>query len=261
MKGKDRLNGNNDRHRNMYEDPVACLFWWYDLVIFICMFPSNAVLVWIRSGLGYRLMKPWVFWTIFLVLMGTAMSGLSASALTGEGAAGNYAVLIYALGMGVLAFYHRKRGWTRAFDPVDPLHSMSRGDSYLAKFLPFVPEWIIQRYVEPIALALLGYGLVYYCHWVILGFGLMIAAACLAVVEAVVLEKAINVLLDARDAKIEARYIKEMDDAVAGRGQTQKKVGGLATLSPELVKLRRERLASGSFTPTSHQGVVGHVRP
>ena len=158
------MNPNQDRHRNLYEDPLAVLLWWYDLAIFAMMFPSNSIIVFLRRNLGYRLMRPWVFLIVFFPLMFTAITGYAAlsqgssppvysrsNAGYGQPSYGQpatpapepespsrvpYVMLgLFALSMETLALVHRRRGWRLVFRNPDPVHSMSRGDSYLAMLL------------------------------------------------------------------------------------------------------------------------------
>jgi len=243
------MNPRNDRHRNLYEDPLACLIWWWDLMILGLMFPSNSVIVFLRKNLGYRLMRPWIFGAIFLFLAFTGFGGFVSFILSGgatggiETGGGSMPLLIYALALAVLAFIHRRRGWKLVLRKDDPVHTMSRGDSYLAMLLPFIPEWVIQRYVEPLLLLALGYYLAR-LQWTVLGLWLMLSSACLAGIESVVLEHSINAMLDPLDDKIEAKMMQAMDAAIEGKGQLARnqKVGGLVVASPELMRLRAERL-------------------
>ncbi len=244
------MNQRNDRHHNMYEDPLACLLPWWFMMQFFLMFPSNSVIVFLRSNLGYRLMKPWVFGVIFLFLFFAGFGGMTTFALAGgagrSGATdgGSFPLACYALALGGLAIYHRRKGWKLIFRKVDPVHTMSRGDSHLTKALPKVPEWIIQRYIEPFLVMVLGIILVR-LQWTVLGVWLFFSGVCLAAIEAFVLEATINAMLDPLDDRIEANMMREMDASIAGNGQagtTPKKIGGLVTASPELMQIRRERL-------------------
>ena len=83
-----------------------------------------------------------------------------------------------------------------------------------------------------------------------MGYWLLISGAFLAGIEALTLKKAINAVLDVRDDRIEAGYLKAMDEAASGKGQiaAPAKVGGLVTASPELARLRAQRLAATTET-------------
>jgi hypothetical protein len=245
------MNPRNDRHHNMYEDPLACLLPWWAMMQFFLMFPSNSVIVFLRSNLGYRLMKPWVFGVIFLFLWLAGIGGLAAFSFAGGSgnggsSGGTLPLLCFALGLGGLAIFHRRRGWKMVFSKTNPLHTMSRGDSHLVKVLPMVPEWIIQRYVEPFLVMVLGLLMLRF-QWTILGLWFMLSGLCLAAIEAFVLEAAINAMLDPLDDRIEANMLREMDAFITGNGQDgekPKKIGGLVTASPELLQARRERLGT-----------------
>ena len=82
-----------------------------------------------------------------------------------------------------------------------------------------------------------------------LGLWLFVSGIALAGIEAFVLEKAINALLDMRDDRIEARLMTAMDKTISDRQKgiepnTSEKTGGLVTASPEFMRLKAQRLAA-----------------
>ena len=233
-----------DKHRNLYEDPLSVLFQWYDFVIFLMMFPSNSVLVFLRKNLGYRLMRPWVFGAVFLILWAMGSTGaLFASYAGSEGSAvaSNVATCAFAIAMAVFAFFQRRNAWKLVFRDKDPIHTMSRGDSRLCAILP-LPEWFIQRYVEPILIFMIGLLMSFVFHWVTLGMWFFISSVCLATIEAMILDKTLSAFLDIRDGRVEAAFMREMDQIGDGKTQPKAKVGGLAIASPELMRIRESRL-------------------
>jgi hypothetical protein len=248
----------NDRPKNIFEDPLSVLFTWYDFTIFLLMFPSNSVLVFFRNNLGYRLMRPWMFWVtaIGLFIAGGYEQSPGAIYAQSQGLSPLWSYLpldIYIVAMGVLAFINRRTGWNLVFRDPDPIHTMSRGDSYLSKVLPFVPEWIMHRWLEPAIIYVIGLVFAFVFHWGMLGTWIMIGGGGLACIEALNIEKAINSFLDVRDSKIEAVAMQALDDAASGKGQDepQAKIGGLATASPELIRLRTSRVKSLETSSTT----------
>ena len=114
----------------------------------------------------------------------------------------------------------------------------------------------MQRYIEPALVGLLGIFLMFKLNWYFLGYWLLISGAFLAGIEALVLEKAINTMLDIRDDRIEGGFLKAMDEAASGKGQppaSNAKVGGLVTTSPELARLRAQRLAAVPDAPPKYE--------
>ncbi|MBV9468269.1 MAG: hypothetical protein JOZ57_03430 [Abitibacteriaceae bacterium] len=232
------------KQKNIYDDPLSVLFWWYDLAIFVLMFPSNSVIVFLRRNLGYRVIRPWMFQLTFLVLLGLSSMGVTSAVLSGGATSIVTPLLIFALLMGGLAFYHRRRGWELLFDEPNPIHSMSRGDSHLAKVLPMLREDIIQRYIEPAVCILLGLVLLPFA-WT-LGVWLLLSGVALTFIEGLFVERAVNDVLDRHDARIEAKINREVDEAKATRNAPTlpaRKVGGV-TLSPELQRLQAARRAA-----------------
>ena len=238
---------NDDRHRNLYENPLRCLFWWYDPLEISMMGPSNSVLVFLREGMGVRLMQPWIFGIMFVFLWFCGTGGVAASTLFSGGTNGaainGTPLLLFALAMGALAIYHRRKGKELFFRPIDPVHTFSRGNSHLAKVLPF-PEWIIQRYIEPALVGLLGLFMIWPLHWFGLGLWVCLSSICLSGIEALVVSEAQNKVYDAGDIAIEAGYMRAIDNAIKSRRTPahNEKKGGLAMTSPEVLRLRKQRL-------------------
>ena len=295
------MNPNQDRHRNLYSDPLAVLLWWYDLAIFALMFPSNSVILFLRKNMGYRLLRPWILGMVSLFLL--SLSGLASalSSLSSPLARANYpsgagdvagpsngpahAVLAFVVLMGILAWIHRSRAWDLVFRDSDPVHTMSRGDSFLAKplgrlprlSLPIfsfttwtfrmhpvlpVPEWVVQRYIEPLLLMGLGLVLMFKMQWGVLGGWLFVAGVALAAIEALVIEQSVNTFLDLGDDKIAARFVKELSAAPTGNGQAPPaKIGGLVSASPEMMRLRAQRLAEEPNAAPANRPADGPADP
>ncbi len=238
--------------KNIYQDPLSVLFWWWDLAIFALMFPSNSLIVFCRHKLGFRLMRPWVFGLTFCVLMVISFAGTAATNASSEispGASSSSPITplgVFAIVMLGLSIYHRRRGWKLIFDTATPWHSMSRGESYLSKVFPMAPEHIIQRYVEPFLWMVIG--LVLTKISAPLGMWILFSGAALAFIESIVLEKFIQDFLDRHDARVEAHYSTVIDESVQNRGSGPLPVrltGGVPLMvSPELQRLIVNRQAA-----------------
>jgi hypothetical protein len=247
---------NQDRHRNLYEDPAAVLMPNYDLNIFLMAIISHSVLLFLRRDIGYRLLQRWVFCTLVLVLSGAGYMSATAPHASARSQEGGLVMILFAVAMAYLFVYHRRRALKAAFRDVDPVHSMSRGNSLLGPFFRrfAVPEWFVQRWIEPLGVFGTGVYLILELHWGLLGWWLAVAGTCLAGIEDYTLRQANNAILDVRDAQIEGRLLKEASGVVSdgqARQHTTKPAAPPppASLSPEIM-----RMQPGDFTVKQRRG-------
>ncbi len=277
--------------RNLWDDPLSTLAW-YDFMMFVMMLPSTSVIVFLRTKLGYRLMKPWVMGMIFWGLMVSSVL-FSPQALTinpdaivtatarnmrnnyrqqhpgevlpmGEPreipqhqSSGPAPLAYFAIAMVLLAWFHRRRAWKLVFHPDNPLHTMARGDSYIymvtSRFLPFISEYHVQRYIEPVICMLLGLVFTAFPSYYLLGAWLVFSGVALAGIEQVVEQQRIKVLLDDADGTIEARALAEAAKVMAATHAPKSgkiaKIGGV-TVSPEVMRLRAKLAQQAPSKPT-----------
>jgi hypothetical protein len=223
------------RERNLWDDPIEASSPQYDMMIFVLACLSNAATILCRYNVGFRMLQPWVYrlHIAFLLYVGYWMihAGDDATVTTRTD---GFCLWVLAVGIAIKFWWLRARAQKMAYDPVNPLHTRSRGNSYMTKNLRLlrIPEPIIQRWLEPFTLFFIGAGLVQ-LHFNVTGFYLAVSGATLAMVESHV-----------QDAAAEARAYQQVVPAMQTKESNTQPTAPprtTATLSPELLKLRKNK--------------------
>jgi hypothetical protein len=168
---------------------IEIVEWWARL-------PALTLLVFLRSGLGMRLLNP--FW-----LAGVTLFIMVVVSLTGENRRPDD-LLIFALAALTLGLYQRFNGWQKLRRGVQQ-HSYYIGTSFLERLpLPgyFRQNRRISRHLEPLLCGLVGLLLSPYTP--ALGWWIIFAAICLRAVEHSVFRVELRRQLDTLDGLIDS---------------------------------------------------------
>jgi len=184
-----------------------------DYIAGLAFYPALTLMVFLRIGLGYRLVKPHILVIMAVIIVSLpSFAGYMPADYSGyapkslgvlESARGhNFEVTLFAVLMVICGLYQRRLRWVD-LNQGRLWHSYSRGGSWLRLLLPRqLPEHIIHRFIDPLACYIVG--LIAYNSIAYLGWWLMMSAVCLLFYEAWAYQKAINSLLDMQDGLCES---------------------------------------------------------
>jgi hypothetical protein len=172
-------------------------------------YPALTLMVFLRRDLGYRLLNPTWLWgvTIVEIVIAVVLHPPNGRPNT------LFDFAVVSCGLGMIQRLKRKRELAQGILQ----HSFYLGDSRLRfRWLPgFVKHnRRVERFVEPALFFLTGTILLLYQP--LLGFWLVIAAACLRVVEADVYDKTRNRELDMMDSLIVSKGQSEVVEKFEG---------------------------------------------
>lgn len=265
---------NNNPERppvSLYDEPgKALLGGVYHVVIFLFTLQSLSILMFLRRRIGKRILRAWVFVATFLVLVTLGGGWIHPPFSEATGADGS--LLLYAFAMALLAIYHTCIGRELTSPDIPEhakLHTRARGDSHLMLllgnlprfYLPLgcsfyygkffqplqvtpLPEAFVQRFAEPVLLAVLSG--VFAAQGSFLGGWLGLSAISLLCVESEYQQSALDKLDDLYDQRLEARTFALIKSGLEQGGRTPAKVNGITTngiarLSETLLQLQNER--------------------
>ena len=256
---------------NIYDDPLAAFVdgGIYKVFIFLFTCISGTVIIFLRYRIGLRLTRMWVFAFFFLLAGGYSFIFNSGWLAFLSGSTPDHAFDLAWFSFAVLIAGHYRNSVAKELveHPTHPLHTMARGNSYLARYLSTMPriygiEWrftpsfhltraqwfplsepAIQRWVEPILLAAIGGMLVWNGNPV--GGWLAFSAIALSIVESDYHIKGENHYYNMKDEEIEGKVLNAMHDPKYAQQILEKdgKIGGIAVVSDELRQRRQRRLS------------------
>ena len=214
-----------------------------DMMRKIAIFPALTVMIFLRRGIGFRLLKPNWLLVLAIIMIGVALVFPAAAAPFGP------ALIIYALAMLGWGSYQRWQRWKDITQGVR-WHTYSPGISYLEK-IPW-PVFSqshrrINRFVDPIAVCIVGFVALAVSH--LLGLWLEVAALFLYVYEQQLYEAMLNHDLDILDgliaSEVQGETVKHFQQA-----QPEDKVrsiddtAGIPTgVAPDIERLVAQRQA------------------
>jgi hypothetical protein len=234
----------NDQQQN-FEN--KSLFEKAKIIQALALFPAITVMVFIRTRLGFRMMKP--IWLVIMTAIILVMSAVAGSV------AKPFATLfvIYALAMLGLGLYQRYLRWGDLAKGVR-WHTYSPGESHL-EMLP-IPEFFlvkrrIYRFLDPLACALAGLLLALLSR--ALGAWVVFSAFALYIYEQALYERMLEQDLDMLDglvaAEIQVETAKHFEGTQADQKQMQlEETAGIPTgVAPDIhkqVELRKAKRAA-----------------
>lgn len=232
----------DNRNTNIYDNPIETLSSKYDQSLFLMACMSHSVLVLLRRNIGVRLLQPWVGVAISLTIMIIGYATASVPSANQNMEVGGAAMMIFGMVVGLLFQARRKESLKVSLNPDNHIHTKSRGESVLYPFFQRlrIPEWKVQRYVEPFLVLCAGLTFLILIHWSVLGWWLMISASCLSHVESKALRDYENKVMDVRDSIVEARIMQDVAPNTAVKQDSVSNVTPppvIVTLSPELRRL------------------------
>src|SRR5260370_9913174 len=193
-----------------------------EIVVALAMFPALTVMIFIRRKIGFRFLGTTKLFAMFVVIgviggISEAFQpqnvnvnnpynvpGVPTSVPNPDIAFQFRALLIFAFVMLALGLFERWLRWQDIKKGV-AWHTYSRGIS-LFSFLPF-NDSIIKRYVDPAAVAIVGFVLALVFRW--LGVYIIFSAFFLFIFEACDYEQQRNRLLDVNDSLIASEVMSE----------------------------------------------------